>query len=99
MGKKAKFKLFRRMAAEMPMVSVNAIIGDKISGKEAMLQGINEIDGLAVNQSSVVIRKKIIEKPLNHNRQMKRLYNQKGEAGVQAYLKAVKEHVERKNNN
>lgn len=89
MGKKAKLKQIRRIASQLPALNVKAIRSERLTGKEAMMEGINEVDGKPVNQNSVIRKKSVVSTPLNHNRKMKQLYNKYGIAGVAVYIDSV----------
>jgi hypothetical protein len=94
MGKKAKFKKLRRLASEMPVIKVGQIVGERISGAELYKSGVEKVEDKPVNPHATYTKKKVIEKPLNHTRQMKRMYNKHGIGGVREYVQAVQRFVE-----
>jgi hypothetical protein len=89
MGKKAKFKKLRRLASEMPVINVGQVVGERISGAELYKSGVEKVEDKPVNPHATYTKKKVIEKPLNHTRQMKRMYNKHGLVGVMGYVQAV----------
>jgi hypothetical protein len=96
MGKKAKFKKIRRFASQMPVIEVASVIGERLTGKDAMMDGVSEIEGKPVDQNTTYIKKKVVKQPLNHNRKMKAMYNKFGPGGVNAYVNAVNQYVNSK---
>lgn len=96
MGKKAKFKKIRRLASQLPTITTKQVIGERLTAKEAMLQGINEVEGKPFGQDAIIRQKKLVEKPLNHNRKMKKMYNKYGAVGVNHYANAVIQYAKQK---
>jgi hypothetical protein len=93
MGKKAKLKQIRRIAAQMPEIQTRKVVGEKLLGAELYKSGVEEVEGKAVNPDILYSKKSIVEAPLNHNRKMKQLYNKYGKAGVNAYIQLVNRHI------
>lgn len=96
MGKKAKLKKIRRLANQLPPIITKQVFGERLTAKEAMMQGINEVEGKPFGQDAIITKKKLVEKPLNHNRKMKKLYNKLGAVGVNHYVNAVHQYVKSK---
>jgi hypothetical protein len=92
MGKKLKLKAMRRIAREMPAMEQNITVGVKVSGKELIEKGVREVQGQPVMGSAKYRAMQKQAFPLNHYRQMKKLYNSDGKAGVGAYINAVAQH-------
>lgn len=97
MGKKAKYKQLRRLAATMPEMMKQEIVGERIVGKFLIEDGIETIktkDGeQPVKGDGTYSRKKVVERPLNHYRNLKKAYKKYGTQGVQAYGMAVNRRV------
>lgn len=94
MGKKAKLKKIRRLASQMPVINTPQIVRDRIiSGKELITEGVKKVGDNEVQADKSYIRKKVVQVPINHNRKMKRLYNQYGVSGVGAYVQAVNSYI------
>jgi hypothetical protein len=93
MGKKAKLKKIRRLASQMPVIQTETVVTDSVYGFELLRDGIKEVQGKPVDPKQEYRRKKGIPVAVNHNRQMKRLYNQIGLKGVAMYANAVQRFV------
>lgn len=96
MGKKAKFKKIRRLANQLPEINTKIIVGETLTGSQVVYDGVSEIDGKPVNHAAFYKKKRIVEKPLNHNRKMKKMYNKYGAAGVNHYANAVIQYAKQK---
>jgi hypothetical protein len=94
MGKKAKLKKIRRMASQMPVINVGHVQGSTVHGGELLKRGVKEVEGKPVGNLQNYREKKVVPQAVNHNRQMKRLYNQQGVKGVIMYAQAVKRFVD-----
>lgn len=93
MGKKSKLKKIRRIASQMPVINVNHIQGSAVNGSELLKRGVKEVAGKPVENLHTYREKKAVPVPVNHNRQMKKLYNKHGVAGVRMYAQAVQRFV------
>jgi hypothetical protein len=89
MGKKAKLKAMRKIAREMPAMQYNVPVGVKALGKELIARGITEVEGKPVLPNGKYKGMQTLPQPLNHYRQMKKLYNTHGKGGVGSYINAV----------
>lgn len=89
MGKASKLKKIRRIALQMPVINTHRIVGEKVSGHDVLESGVKEVEGKPVDHRLNYRKKKSIEVPLNHNKNMKRLYNKLGVNAVQGYINAV----------
>jgi hypothetical protein len=88
MGKAAKFKRLRKLAAQLPQINTRAVVGERISGKELM--GLEkDAKGNPIDSRLTYTRKKIVTVPLNHHKKMKQFYNKYGTDGVKGYIAAV----------
>jgi uncharacterized protein YccT (UPF0319 family) len=99
MGKKSKFKKIRRIASQMPLINTHKIEKERVAGAEVIASGVTEVDGKPVEAKENYIRRKAVPVPINHNRQMKRLYNKHGAAGVGMYIGAVNKYMEKQAEN
>lgn len=97
MGKKAKLKKIRRLANSMPVIQTKVIKGSIIKGEEILASapaGMDtKVNGEPVKADSIYRKKEIVTQALNHNRKMKKLYNQYGPAGVGMYINAVNRYI------
>lgn len=92
MGKAAKFKKLRKLAAQLPIITTKAVIGRKVTGAELLKRGITEVNGRKVAEESNYTgwtEKRTVQVPLNHNKKMKQFYNKFGMEGVKGYVAAV----------
>lgn len=96
MGKKAKLKKIRRIASQMPVVNVAHVQGAVVNGAELLKRGVTEVEGKPVQTLQTYREKTAVAAPVNHNRQMKKLYNKHGVAGVRMYVQAINKFVEAK---
>jgi hypothetical protein len=89
MGKKAKLKELRRIAATMPVVEGERLVTRRVMGTVVIEEGIKEVNGEAVSPSAIY-RKSVVEKVnVNHNRKMKDAFKKRGIAGANEYIRAV----------
>jgi pyocin large subunit-like protein len=87
MGKKAKFKKIRKIASQMPVIHPTI----DVSGKDVLIAGIKEIKGKPVEANATY---EIAQPtPINHNRRMKKLYNEYGVNGVRAYINSINQFI------
>jgi hypothetical protein len=93
MGKKAKLKKIRKIAAQMPRVMVGHVQGERVSGAELFKSGVEEVEGSPVDVDATYKKKNVVAVPLNHNRKMKQMYNKQGVKGVSAYIQAVNRYM------
>jgi hypothetical protein len=93
MGKKAKLKQLRKLAATMPAIEGERLVTKRAMGIAVIEEGIKHVDGKAIDPNAIY-RKSVVEKVnVNHNRKMKDLYNKKGIEGVNGYVKAVAQYA------
>ena len=89
MGKKAKFKEIRRLAAEIPKIPSTQNVRVIKTGAELLQEGVKTIQDVAVVPKQTYTGTKKVLVPTNHNRKMKDLYAKQGHAGVRAYMRDV----------
>lgn len=77
----------------MPVINTRHIQGNLINGSELIEKGVKEVEGEKVSAEKKYLEKVVSPVPINHNRRMKKLYNQKGLNGVQAYINAVNSYI------
>jgi hypothetical protein len=94
MGKKSKIKQIRRIASQMPVINQKKIVKELVPGSEAIKSGVKEVDGKPVDEHRFYEKKYAVAVPVNHNRQMKKLYNKMGGKGVGLYMSAVQKFSE-----
>lgn len=95
MGKKAKLKAIRRIAAELPEIHVKAMgVPAAITGAELLKKGMTKLpSGELIDADSIYKKNQVIDRQINHHRQMKKLYNKHGAAGVRMYVAAAERHA------
>lgn len=93
MGKKSKFKQLRKIASTMPAIQLNVVKGEVVEGRELEKEGIKEVEDKPIDSDAKYRKKTIVQQPLNHHRQMKKLYNKMGALGVRAYVNEVNRFV------
>lgn len=93
MGKKAKLKKIRRLASQMPVINVQHVQGAPVDGATLIKRGVKEVQGKPVQNLETYREKKAVPVAVNHNRQMKKLYNKHGLGGVAMYAQAVQRFV------
>lgn len=95
MGKAAKFKKLRKLAAQLPAVNyLTNVPGEKKQGKELKKMGVTEVGGKPVIDEAWYIENKQVEKGLNHHKKMKQAYKKNGLVGVTSYGNAVLQFVQ-----
>lgn len=95
MGKAAKLKKIRKLASQMPLLMVNHVKGERVTGEELSKEGVTEVQGKPVRDKDFYTKKTAVQQPLNHNRRMKKMYNKFGARGVQGYMQAVNNHMKK----
>lgn len=78
----------------MPTINVQHIQGSIVDGSELLKRGVKEVEGKPVGNLHTYREKKAVSVPVNHLRQMKKLYNKHGVEGVRMYAQAVKRFVD-----
>jgi hypothetical protein len=90
MGKASKLKQIRKAASQMPVLKTYRPEVEIVSGVQLINSGIKELkDGTPVDVKKDYKQVTPVPVALNHNRQMKRLYNAKGAKGVIDYINQV----------
>lgn len=79
MGKSAKFKKLRKIAANLPELSVNRKQGVKIDGEKLLAQGIKTTaDGKPIDTNLQYVSQQTVQQPANYNKFLKDRYNKGG---------------------
>lgn len=89
MGKKSSFKQLRKLAAELPEITVYARVGSVVGMDELQARKIK----VAKDQYSATGKYKLVENkpvPLNHYQKMKDALQKYGAEGVRAYVRQVR---------
>jgi hypothetical protein len=94
MGKKSKFKAIKRLAAQLPAMTVQSLVTTRLTGAEVLESGVTEVNGHRVWQHGTYIRKSREAVEVNHVEQMKKMYYKHKVAGVRGYVSAVKKRDE-----
>ena len=87
MGKKSSFKNLRKLADELPQITVYRRVGEVVNGFEVIERGMELPKGGRVMDSFKL--KQSVPMPLNHYRQLKSAFARSGVQGVEIYVKAV----------
>jgi hypothetical protein len=95
MGKKSKFKKFSRIAASMPIIKTKRVVGSKIDGESLIISGVKEVEGKPVDLKATYRKKELVSAPMNHKKNMKKLYYMHGINGVKNYMQAVNSYAQR----
>lgn len=94
MGKSSKHKKFRKIADELPEIKVWGAVPEIVKGKELIEQGIEKLKtGIDILPEKTYTRK--VPVPINHERMLKRVYDQSGNKGVTDYVAEVYQLHER----
>lgn len=100
MGKSAAIKKIRKLASQLPTLTVNQPSLLRMKGSELIEKGIEEITvdevKVPVNGGLMYESKQTIEAPMNHRRNMKKLYNKFGQQGIDEYIKAMERYQSNK---
>jgi hypothetical protein len=90
MGKKAKFKQIRKAVQDMPSILTLGVKNvHHLSGASLIESGVKEVNGKPIDPKA---KYRQIERggvPINHERRMKKIYMERGVAGVNQYIKEV----------
>ena len=89
MGKKAKLKQIRRIAQILPPMQTMVKKGEIVSGQVLKNTGVSEVQGKPIELNRSYRKFEAVKQPVNHNRKMKKLYNQYGINGVKAYYNGI----------
>lgn len=97
MGKKSRLKAVKRIAATLTPLVIGRAIGEKLPGKELIAAGTltTKTGGTETMIQAGVTYKRIAVKnmPVNHARNLKKLFMKHGQAAVDAYTRKVAEVV------
>lgn len=89
MGKKSSHKNLRKLAAELPEITVYRKVGSIIKREEAVERGLKLPDKIPSN-SDVLRMVESVPGPVNHYRNMKRILEKDGSEGVMVYVRQVR---------
>ena len=89
MGKKAKLKQLKKLAANLPELKKERVHGERITAAELVKQGVYTVDGKTVKPGQEYREKVKVQVPINHERNMKALLKRFGPAAVNRYAAAV----------
>lgn len=81
------------MAAAMPELKTIRRNGVVMTGEQMIKEGIKEVNGEEINPASIYKGMKSEVVPMNHEKNMKKLYYQHGAKGVRAYIQNVENHA------
>jgi hypothetical protein len=93
MGKKKHLKVLKQIAQELPEVTTNTIEYHEVLGAVLLAQGqTHEDDGTTpINPLKVYTQAMPVVLAVNHKRRMRNMFINHGAAGVNSYIKAVKQ--------
>ena len=97
MGKKSKYKAIRRAAEQLPAMTIQRILPEVKTGQELIDNGMIETkEGDVINAGKNYKLFSPHQVPINHNKEMKKMYNRYGQIGVLAYVQLAKQKAEEK---
>ena len=99
MGKNAKYKRIKKLASKLPIIGVKTVRGEIVEGSKLIEKDIKEVEGKPVSVLAKYRSKTIVPQPLNHERRIKKAYNELGDKGVAMYTQSVKNYVRAKSVN
>jgi hypothetical protein len=85
MGKAGIHKMIRDWAKDLPIAQKPVMNTTKHFGKELIDAGVTEVAGKPVKAAVQYSHTGKIQIPVNHEREMKRIYNDHGLPGVKRY--------------
>lgn len=99
MGKKSRLKEVKRLAAQLTPLVIGRAIGEKKTGAELIAEGVTKAklngEELPINLKQNYKRVQVKNMPINHGRNLKKLFLKHGQAAVDAYVNKVAEVVEK----
>jgi hypothetical protein len=87
----ATIRQIKKLAAALPTILTTDKRKVVIKGERMIEEGVIEHDGEVVHPDSIYMGEENV--PLNHEREMLKLYRKYGEPGVAAYIKNVDNHI------
>lgn len=92
MGKKARLKAIKNLAANIPLINESTHENHLVLGSEILEWGtITEIDGKLIDPEKKYMYQFPVNIVQNNRRRMKRAYLKNGEAGIRHYLQQTLE--------
>jgi hypothetical protein len=92
MGKKARMKTIRKIAATLPPMQNQATAKSIVTGAELLEQGTRTIPGEgAVRMDKKYVQSTSVAVEVNHSRRLRKVHTQLGLAGVKAYVANINE--------
>ena len=96
MGKKAQAKAFRQMAAQLPPMTSQAYETNVLSGHQMLEKGnLKTSSGQLVHANGQYIEKNPVNIPVNHSRRLRKVHQQLGVLGLQAYVGHIRNVLEK----
>ena len=90
MGKKSSHKNLRKLAAELPEITVYRKIGSLVKRTELTDAEVEHLSKQNIKTDSDIYRKvESVPGPVNHYRNLKRILEKDGSEGVLGYVSAV----------
>lgn len=100
MGKKAKAKEFRRLAAGLPELKQESIEKSVVSADKLLQAGISKFsDGSPVELGKNYVKTDMVYTNVNHARRLRKHAAKFGQAGVVGYIRSVKKFVQENKDN
>jgi hypothetical protein len=91
MGRKSKIKAIKRLAANLPAMTMQAMVTTKLTGSELIETGVKEVNGEPVQYGKSYLRKAIKTVPVDHVKHMKKMYDKHKAQGIMGYVSAIRE--------
>lgn len=93
MRRSAKYKEIKKLASVMPVLEYDKSVPYSVKGAELIKEGIKEYNGEPVHIRDVFAGVEIRRFKIDHEKNMKVIYNKHGAAGVRAYVQSVEDHA------
>lgn len=96
MGKKAKYKEAKRFAASLQPMTIGRAIGKRLTGEELIKEGTTKLtDGKDVLPEVNYKKIQVVNMPVNHQWNAKKLFKKYGAAGLLAYQNKIQQVIEK----
>lgn len=100
MGKKARMKVMRQIAAQLPAMNSRAYGKSIVSGADLIDKGVTSINVGNTAEARVIADRKYIESnvvpvPVNHARRIRKIHTAMGVEGIKAYVKHINSQMEK----
>jgi hypothetical protein len=91
MGKAARLKGIKKVAATLPTIMRNTHEVHYVKGSELIEQGHTECGGKAINPEGMYVQNMPVMIAINHARNLKKVFQKYGERGARIYMQVMNE--------